>query len=158
MFRKMRRFKQELTKKECVELLKESKRGVLSVIVEDGYPRGIPVDHWYDEEDGCIYFHGAKEGQKIDALKDNNKVSYCVMVEDGKEENSWILHFRSVNVYGRMELVEDEDTKIRACSGITRKFTDDEEYLQYELDKSLPRVQVLKLVPEHISGKKIKES
>lgn len=158
MFRKMRRFKQELTKEECMELLKESKRGVLSVIVEDGYPRGIPMDHWYDEEDGCIYFHGAKEGQKIDALKENNKASYCVMCESGKEENSWILHFQSVNVYGRVEFVEDEETKIKACSGICKKFTDDESYLQDELSKGLARVQVLKLVPEYITGKKIKES
>lgn len=158
MFRKMRRFKQELTKEECMELLKESKRGVLSVIVEDGYPRGIPMDHWYDEEDGCIYFHGAKEGQKIDALKENNKASYCVMCESGKEENSWILHFQSVNVYGRVEFVEDEETKIKACSGICKKFTYDESYLQDELSKGLARVQVLKLVPEYITGKKIKES
>lgn len=158
MFREMRRFKQEMTKEECVELLKKSKRGVLSVIVEDGYPRGIPMDHWYDEEDGSIYFHGAKEGQKIDALKENNKVSYCVVMEDGKEENSWILHFQSVNVYGRVEFVEDEETKVKACSYICRKFTDDESYLQDELNRALSRVQVLKLVPEHITGKKIKES
>lgn len=37
MFRKMRRSKQELTKEECIEILKKEPRGVLSVQGEDGY-------------------------------------------------------------------------------------------------------------------------
>ena len=68
MFRKMRRFKQQITDAECIEVLKKTKRGVLSLLGEDGYPYGIPIDHWYCEEDGRIYFHGAKEGHKIDAV------------------------------------------------------------------------------------------
>ena len=59
MFRKMRRFKQELSKEECIEILKKEPRGVLSMQGEDGYPYGMPMTHWYNEEDGKIYFHGA---------------------------------------------------------------------------------------------------
>ncbi len=79
MFRKMRRWKQEIPREECVRILKEEKRGVLSLIGEEGWPYGIPLDHWYCEEDGHIYFHGAKEGHKIDALRAEDRVSYCVM-------------------------------------------------------------------------------
>ena len=43
MFRKMRRFKQELSREECIEILKSEPRGVLSVMGEDGYPYGIPM-------------------------------------------------------------------------------------------------------------------
>ena len=43
MFRKMRRSKQELTKEECIEILKKEPRGVLSVQGEDGYPYGMPM-------------------------------------------------------------------------------------------------------------------
>lgn len=49
MFRKMRRFKQELSHEECVRILKEQKRGVLSLLGDDGYPYGIPIDYWYSE-------------------------------------------------------------------------------------------------------------
>ena len=35
MFRKMRRSKQELTKEECIEILKKEPRGVLSVQGEE---------------------------------------------------------------------------------------------------------------------------
>ena len=61
MFRKMRRFKQQVTKEQCIEVLKNSKRGVLSLIGEDGYPYGLPINQWYCEEDGKLYFHGAKK-------------------------------------------------------------------------------------------------
>ena len=73
MFRKMRRFKQQITDEQCIEVLKNAKRGVLSLIGEDG----LPINQWYFEEDGKIYFHGAKEGHKIDAIKACDKVSFC---------------------------------------------------------------------------------
>lgn len=43
MFRKMRRFKQELSKEECMEILKNEPRGVLSVLGDDGYPYGCKL-------------------------------------------------------------------------------------------------------------------
>lgn len=54
MFRKMRRFKQELSKQECIEILQSEPGGVLSVLGEDGYPYGMPMNHWYSERDGKI--------------------------------------------------------------------------------------------------------
>ncbi len=51
MFRDMRRFKQQLSNEECIRILKEQPRGVLSMIGDDGYPYGIPLDHWYSEKD-----------------------------------------------------------------------------------------------------------
>lgn len=54
MFREMRRFKQQISNEECVRILKEEPRGVLSMLGDDGYPYGIPLDHWYDEEDGKL--------------------------------------------------------------------------------------------------------
>lgn len=45
---------------------------------EDGYPYSIPLNHCYNPEDGKLYFHGAKTGHKIDVIKANDKVSYCV--------------------------------------------------------------------------------
>ena len=50
--------------------VKSQPRGVLSILGEDGYPYGIPIDYWYCEEENRIYFHGAKEGHKIDAIKE----------------------------------------------------------------------------------------
>ena len=140
MFRKMRRFKQQITDAECIEILKNTKRGVLSLLGEDGYPYGIPIDHWYCEEDGRIYFHGAKEGHKIDAIKACDKASYCVYDEGYRKEGEWALNIKSVVTFGRIRLVEDEDTARMICTKLIKKFTDDEDYLEKELKNSLSRI------------------
>ena len=49
MFRKMRRFKQQLSDEECIAGLRSETRGVLSMLGDDGYPYGIPMNHWYCE-------------------------------------------------------------------------------------------------------------
>lgn len=158
MFRKMRRFKQQISDAECREVLLTQKRGVLSLIGENGYPYGIPMDHWYCEEDGCLYFHGAKEGHKIDALKECDKVCYTTYDEGFRKPGEWALNIRSVIVFGRMELVTDEEKARKICTLLVKKFTDDEAYLEKELKNAFPRVQCLKLVPEHMTGKLVNES
>ena len=158
MFRPMRRFKQQISEAECIRILKEQPRGVLSLIGDDGYPYGIPLDHWYCEEDGKLYFHGAKEGHKIDAIASCDKVSYCVMDEGFRKEGEWALNINSVIVFGRISLVTDPEKAKLICTNITRKFTDDEAYLAHELEHAFPRVQCLELTPEHMNGKLVNES
>ena len=69
MFREMRRFKQHVSEDECKKILKEENRGVFSVMGDNGYPYTIPINFYYDETDHKIYFHGAKEGHKVDAIR-----------------------------------------------------------------------------------------
>ena len=79
MFREMRRKKQKLTEKQCIDILKRAKTATLALHGDDGYPYSVPVNFVY--EDGKIYFHGAKEGHKIDAIKNNPKISiHCFSV------------------------------------------------------------------------------
>ena len=78
MFRPLLRAKQQLSQEKCTEILKTETRGVLSVCGDDGYPYGMPMNHWYDERDGSIYFHCGRKGHRIDALKKCGKVSFCV--------------------------------------------------------------------------------
>ncbi len=158
MFRKMRRFQQEINKEECIELLKNELRGVLSIVLDNDFPYGIPMNHWYDEQTGHIYFHGAKEGQKIDTLKANNKASFCVMNKGYREGNDWPLHIHSVIVFGEIKVIEDETKKIEICTNLCKKFTDDEDYIKKELDLALDRVECLEFIPVHMTGKLVKES
>ena len=108
MFRTMRRFKQQISEEECIRILQEEKRGILSMHGEDGYPYGIPMNHWYNPEDGKLYFHGAKTGHKIDAITKDNRVSYCVHDAGYRKEGEWALNISSVVVFGRISLVTDE--------------------------------------------------
>ena len=158
MFREMLRYKQALSEEECIEILKKELRGVLSILGDDGYPYGIPINHFYNEEDGKIYFHSGMQGHKIDAMKASNKVSYCVYDQGNRIGDDWPLHFKSVIVFGKVEFIEDRETIYRISAELSHKFTDDEAYIQKEIDRSGPRTLMFALTPEHISGKKVKES
>lgn len=157
-FRKMRRFKQQLSHDECLEVLREAPRGVLSVLGDDGYPYGIPINQWWDDERGVLCFHGARSGHKIDALKACDKASFCTHDEGFRREGEWALNFRSVIVFGHVRLVEDADEAERICRGLAAKFTDDQDYAEHELASYLRAVQCLVLTPEHMTGKLVNES
>lgn len=73
----MRRKKQELSKEECIDILQTAKTAVLGVVGDDGYPYTVPINFVYANDK--IYFHGAKNGHKIDAINKCNKVSLCVV-------------------------------------------------------------------------------
>lgn len=158
MFREMRRSKQELSEQECIQVLKSELRGVLSVQGDDGYPYGMPMDFWYDEESGSIFFHGAAAGHKQDAIKACDKVSFCVYDKGCSREGEWALRFRSVIIFGRIRVVEDRDRAIEICRRLCYKFTSDEAYIEHEIRSAGPRTRCLELVPEHMTGKLVNES
>ena len=160
MFREMRRFKQQISEEECIRILKEQPRGVLSMFGDDGYPYGIPLDHWYSEDDNKLYFHCAKTGHKLDAIAAYDKVSYCVMDEGYRKEGEWALNINSVVIFGKARIVDDEEDELkhRIAVNLCRKFTDDEDFLQKELTHALPRAAFIELTPEHMTGKLVNES
>lgn len=157
MFRKLRKVKQELSKKECIEILKNEPRGVLSMIGEDGYPYGVPMNHWYDEKNGKIYFHGAPSGYKVDCIKKCEKVSFCVYDKGYREEGEWALNIRSVVVFGKIHPVEDYNKVVEIGTGLFAKFTNDPMCAQKELAKTGSVVLCLEMEPEYMTGKRVKE-
>ena len=158
MFREMRRARQQLSPKDCVRVLDSQVRGVLSVLGDDGYPYGMPLDFWRDPQTGHICFHVARRGHKVDALRACDKASFCVYDEGYREEGEWPLHIQSVIVFGRVRFVEDAHRTEEICRALASRFTDDAAYVDDEIARSFPAVQCLELVPEHMSGKLVKES
>ena len=158
MFREMVRKNKQLPQEECIRILTDAPRGVLSVIGDGGYPYGVPMDHWYNPEDGCLYFHSGSAGHKIDAIRSCDKASFCVMDSGYREEGDWALNIRSVIVFGRMEVVDDMDTIVDVTTRLSHKFTLDDDYIQKEIRQSAKGTLLLRLTPEHICGKRIKES
>ena len=86
MFREVARKKQSLEMSQIVEILNNEKRGVLSVNGENGYPYGLPINYWYNKENGYIYFHSGKKGHKIDAINADNRVSFCIYDEGFRKD------------------------------------------------------------------------
>ena len=158
MFRKMARVKQQISEDECIELLKQEKRGVLSVLGDDDYPYGMPINHFYNDEDGKIYFHGGKSGHKVDAILRHDKASFCVYDQGYMNDGDWALNIRSVIVFGRIEVIEDMDKVYDISRRLSYKFTDDESYIDHEIENAGPRTLMFALVPEHMTGKLVKEA
>lgn len=156
MFRPMRRFNQQLPEAECIEILKSEPRGVLSLLGDDGYPYGLPMTHWYC--DGKLYFHCAKEGHKLDAIRRCEKASFCVMDQGFRKDGEWAINIRSVIVFGRIRVVEDIQEIETICRGLTAKFTPDTAYADQEFRRGASRVLCLELAPENITGKRVNES
>ncbi len=158
MFREMLRKKQQLPENECIDILKSQLRGVLSVLGDDGYPYGMPINHYYNEQDGKLYFHCGKQGHKIDAVRRHDKASFCVFDEGFRRDGEWALNIRSVIVFGRIEFIEDRETVYRISEELSRKFTDDDEYIRREIERFGPGTLMFALVPEHITGKMVNEA
>ena len=155
----MRRFKQQLSDDEALDVLKSAKRGVLSVVGDDGWPYGIHLNPHF--ENGKIYFHGAKEGHKIDGLRRDARACFTVIDEgthDASRPPEWALTFRSVVVFGRVEFVEDQAEALEICRRLSRRFTQDEAAIEAEIRLAGARVLVFALIPEHITGKRVHEA
>lgn len=155
MFRKMRRAKQELSKEECISILVNEPRGVLALLGDYDYPYALPMSHVY--VDGKIYFHGAKKGHKLDAIKNHSKASYCVMDQGVKEPDSWWYTFKSVIVFGQIRTLTDNQDKIHKLTCLGDKFFPTHEETVDEINRLLDKTEVFELSIEHISGKIVKE-
>ena len=157
MFREIVRKKQVLSREESIAIIQNARRGVLSVLGDDGYPYGLPINHWYNEEDGKIYFHSGKTGHKIDAMRKEPKVSFTVTDGGERRDGEWWLTFRSVVVFGRVEFVEDHGKALEISRKLSLGFTSDESYIEKEIRESGPGVLCFALTPEHITGKRVSE-
>lgn len=158
MFRELMRKNRKISTEECIDILKTTKRGVLSVNGDDEYPYGMPMNHWYDEDDGNIYFHGGKSGHRLDALKRSDKVSFCTNDDGYRKDGEWALNIKSVIVFGRIEIVDDMDKIADIMTKLSHKFTSDDEYIKTEIEQSACNTLLLVLTPEHICGKLVQES
>ena len=157
MFREMLRSRDQLPEEECRRILKQELRGVLAVQGDDGYPYAMPLNHYYAEEDGRIYFHSGPVGHKVDAIRRCARACFCVYDRGFRREGEWALNIRSVIVFGRIEVVEDRDRVYEIARRLSRKFTDDEAYIEREVRTYGPTTLMFCLVPEHMTGKLVHE-
>lgn len=155
MFRSMRRFGQQIGDSECIDVLVKGKRGVLAVLGDDDYPYAVPMNYVY--EDGHVYFHGAREGHKIDSVRRHDKASFCVVSDGVREKNDWWFHFVSVIVFGRIREVSDEENRNRLLRLLGGKYLPTKEMLEDEMRQAAARAAVLDLEIEHMTGKRIRE-
>ena len=157
MFRDLVRKHKQLSEEECINILINETRGILSVTGDNDYPYGMPMNHFYNKDDGKIYFHCGNIGHRLESLQKNNKVSFCCYDQGYKNENEWYYNVKSVIVFGKIEIIDDMDTIIDISTRLCKKFPCGEGYAQKEIEQSAHRTLILALTVEHMCGKFVNE-
>lgn len=153
MFREMRRKKQQLPIDETEEILKSHNTCTLALSGDDGYPYSLPISYAYI--DGKIYFHCAKTGHKIDAVKSNEKVSLSVIDSDEVVEEKYTNKYKSVIVFGKARIIENKNEVYKNCVQMTKAICPnmDDDGIKEETEKFINETAVIEITPEHITGK-----
>lgn len=153
MFREMRRKKQLLPPGEAEEILRSGSHGVLAVSGDDGWPYAVPLSYVYS--DGRLYFHCAKSGHKLDAVRRSDKVSFCVVGQDKVVPEAFTTYYRSAIAFGRARVVEDAQERHAAMLLLGRKYSPG--FPAEEVEATVAREDaalcVLALDVEHLTGK-----
>lgn len=153
----MRRKNQILSQEESIAILQNGTTGTLAVLGDDDYPYTIPINYFY--QDNKIYFHGAKAGHKIDAIKKHNKVSFSVIAQDDIVSEKLTTYFKSVVAFGTARMIEDDAEKRSAIEKLTAKFASDqpEQKRSEEITKNLSVLGMIEMTIEHMTGKQALE-
>ncbi len=154
-FRPMRRFKQALTEETCFQILKSAYRGFLSVNGDGGYPYSVPINFVFEAEK--LYFHCAREGHKLDAVRACDKACFTVLDEPEKEPGDWWYHVKSVICFGRVGIVADERERMDKLRSLAGKYFPAGYDTEADILRNGPRAEVLAFTIEHISGKAVRE-
>jgi nitroimidazol reductase NimA-like FMN-containing flavoprotein (pyridoxamine 5'-phosphate oxidase superfamily) len=151
MFKEMRRRERKMDDREALELLEKGLYGVLSTIDEDGYAYGVPLSYVYI--DGNIYFHCAGEGSKLDNIRHNSRVSFCVVNKAEPLPEDFSMRYESVIVFGQAQEVQGRE-KDKALRAILDKYSG--EYIEEGLDyirKAGNAAAAVRMSIQHIAGK-----
>jgi nitroimidazol reductase NimA-like FMN-containing flavoprotein (pyridoxamine 5'-phosphate oxidase superfamily) len=157
MFRTIRKKKNEISIDTAKTLLQSSRRGVLAVNGDNGYPYAIPINYVYDDDAQKIYFHGARVGHKVDALRACDKICFTVYGHETIKEEAWAPFMQSVVVFGRCHLVEAGEKAMAMLKQFAMKYYPNEQMVDEEIAIAGKAVQIFEIEIEHLSGKEVQE-
>jgi len=158
MFRPMRRAKCQLSTEAAEKILREGDYGVLALEGDDGYPYAVPINYAVDGEK--IFFHSAKTGHKLDAIRRNDKASLCVVGKHTVVAEEFTTYFTSAIAFGRIKLIEDDadPDKLRGLELLADKFSPNvDAALRAKELARLSAVVVPVMTIEHLTGKAARE-
>ena len=153
MFKEMRRHKQLLNAEETAAVLNRGTSGVLALSGEDGYPYAVPLSYVFDGDK--LYFHSAKAGHKLEALRRCPKASFCVIDQDQIVPEEYTTYFRSVIAFGTIRELEDDSEKRAAIEKLARKYTptDPPEGMDAAIRRDWAPLCMLEMTIDHMTGK-----
>ncbi|MFZ5353744.1 MAG: pyridoxamine 5'-phosphate oxidase family protein [Bacillota bacterium] len=156
MFREMRRKDRQADEATIDKLITNGEYGIISTTGENGYAYGVPVNFVYS--DGSIYFHCAKDGQKLDNINYNNKVCFTIVGATKVLPDKFSTVYDSVIVFAKAYIVDDENEANEALKKLIEKYSPDflNEGLEY-IARSARHTAVVKLEIVRVTGKSREE-
>ncbi|KKN50877.1 hypothetical protein LCGC14_0628360 [marine sediment metagenome] len=154
----MRRNEKEITnKKEIHEILKGGKYAIIS-LARDNEAYIITLSYVYDQEKHALYFHCAKEGQKIDFIKFNSSVCGTIIEDNGYKEGC-IQAFRSLVFRGKIVIVDNLQEKKYAFDVLLNHLEKNKNKMKdkhFNNDGAYDKPAILRLDIKEITGKEEK--
>lgn len=148
----MRRQDLALTPEESLAILDEIQFAVLCLHDPTGLPYGVPMD--YVRQGDSLYFHGSKEGRKVNSMKALPRACAVIIGENEIVPHRFGRQYKSVIVEGGLELIDEPEAKRQVMTWVVqRKSPDYVEKGKVIIEKMLDRVLVYKMNMETISGK-----
>ena len=158
----MRRGDKEIKDKVNLErILKETKYVTLA-LAKDNEPYIVALSHSYDEDAGCIYFHCASEGKKLDFMRANPVVWGQALIDHGYYEGQCSHLYVSAVFRGHVEWVESLEEKRSVIKHMIERQDSNPATLTPRLtgvdnNVALTKTIVGKIVIEELTGKKSAE-
>ena len=154
--------KLEIKSKEKIkEFLDHEHIGRIASLDKSGYPQVIPMNFVF--LDDAIYMHSHTKGEKLENIKENQKVGFEVdreleflpsYFEDPDDASLADTLYISVVIKGKGEIVTDKKEKTLALNGLMEKYQPEGGYEPIRPDMQvLDEVAVIKVNPESIRGK-----
>ena len=109
----VRRADRELTDPTTLKQILTDTRYVTIALTKDNTPYLVSLSHLYDESANCIYFHCAKEGRKLDYMKENPAVWGQALIDRGYVDGECNHLYASAMFGGTVELIADIQEKRR---------------------------------------------
>lgn len=151
MFREMRRGKQLLSQEDTDLVLQRGSNGILACLGDEDYPYAVPVSYVYHK--GKIYFHSAKAGHKIDAIKKSSKVSLAVVDEDTIVSAEYTSYFRSVIAFGQARFTEGDEW-MDGFRALVEKYSGDQpKAAKHKEITECTQSEIIAIDLEHVTGK-----
>lgn len=153
MFRKMRLETNKVTNEEAEEMLNKATNGVLAVDGDNGYPYTVPLSFAYKNDK--IYFHSTSDNShKIESIKKNPKVSFCVITQDEIMPKQFNTLYRSVIAFGKARVLTDVKEIEQGIMTIVKKYAGEfmEEGKAY-MNAETGNFCVVEIDIEHMTGK-----
>lgn len=142
-------------KNEVISILEQAKY-ITIAMSRDNEPYLVTLSHGYDREQNCLYFHCAKEGKKVDILKENNKVWGQALIDDGYVQGACDHLYATAHFMGRVTFIESLEEKRHALEVMVKALDDNPASIigKQLTKKSITDVNIGRIDIEYMSGKK----